>query len=316
MPSSRGAYPYGGIDLARLYDGRQDVAAGIGGRPPASFGLLVRDVSGRRVFASQLPDRGRLRLTQAPHGVARERLRVDRAARTPGPFQDLRAAGIARGGGWLARTSHRFTSFFVQTTWTLRRAGARGRASADVLFPSWGSGAGVTLVLRDGATRRLGTVRVPLRQIAYLRVDERARRLRGAPAARARAARPCTCCTRARRARRRSPARRSRSSSCARAARAAPRFSARYAPVERERAAETAARLARLSWCRPRPADPCARPRRRARADQRRGGSTRTSFPRFSTCAIAHAFSICEYVYRTGLWRVSMWTPGICMMKE
>src|SRR5215207_8873434 len=69
VPSSRGAYPYGGIDLARLYDGRQDVAAGIGGRPPASFGLLVRDISGRRTFASQLPDRGRLRLMQAPHGV-------------------------------------------------------------------------------------------------------------------------------------------------------------------------------------------------------------------------------------------------------
>ena len=47
---------------------------------------------------------------------------------------------------------------------------------------------------------------------------------------------------------------------------------------------------------------------------QRRGGSTRTSFPRFSICAIAHAFSICAYVYRTGLCRVSMWTPGICMI--
>ena len=46
---------------------------------------------------------------------------------------------------------------------------------------------------------------------------------------------------------------------------------------------------------------------------QRRGGSTRTSFPRFSICAIAQAFSICAYVYRTGLCRVSMWTPGICM---
>jgi hypothetical protein len=47
---------------------------------------------------------------------------------------------------------------------------------------------------------------------------------------------------------------------------------------------------------------------------QRRGGSTSTSFPRFSSCAIAQAFSICAYVYRTGLCRVSMWTPGICML--
>jgi hypothetical protein len=33
-----------------------------------------------------------------------------------------------------------------------------------------------------------------------------------------------------------------------------------------------------------------------AAIDQRRGGSTSTSFPRFSICAIAHAFSICAYV--------------------
>ena len=169
VPSSRGAYPYGGIDLARLYDGRQEVAAGIGGRPPASFGLLVRDISGRRTFASQLPDRGRLRLTQAPHGVRASGSAWNGRAYA-GPFQDLRAAGFARGSGWLARTSHRFTYFFVQTTWTLRRVGARGRASVDVLFPSWGADAKVTLVLRDGSTRTLGTVRVPLRRIAYLRV--------------------------------------------------------------------------------------------------------------------------------------------------
>ena len=115
-------------DLARLYDGRQEVAAGIGGRPPAAFGLLVRDISGRRSFATQLPDRGRLRLTQAPHGVhASASAWTGRAY--AGPFQDLRAAGIARGGGWTGRTNHRFTAFFVQTTWSLQRTGASGRAT-------------------------------------------------------------------------------------------------------------------------------------------------------------------------------------------
>ena len=34
------AFPYGGLDLARLFDGQQEVAANIGGRAPASFGLL------------------------------------------------------------------------------------------------------------------------------------------------------------------------------------------------------------------------------------------------------------------------------------
>ena len=48
------AFPYGGLDLARLFDGQQEVAANIGGRPPASFGLMVRDVAGRRVAASQV----------------------------------------------------------------------------------------------------------------------------------------------------------------------------------------------------------------------------------------------------------------------
>ena len=40
---NRGAFPYGGVELARLFDGRQDVAGGVGGRPPASFGLVVRN---------------------------------------------------------------------------------------------------------------------------------------------------------------------------------------------------------------------------------------------------------------------------------
>ena len=239
VPSSRGAYPYGGIDLVRLYDGRQDVAAG--GRPPASFGLLVRDISGRRTFASQLPDRGRLRLTQAPHGV-----RASSSAWTgrayAGPFQDLRAAGFAGGRGWLARTSHRFTYFFVETTWTLRRTGARGRASVDVLFPSWGRDAEVTLLLRDGSSRRLGTTRFLLRQVSYLRVQSEhgaylvlpRRRPRGAtvhlmhprPQSSAPLAGPTLAVQ------------------LVRAGRAAgARFSARYAPVESGRAAETAARL-------------------------------------------------------------------------
>src|SRR4029079_14047894 len=42
VPVSQGAFPYGGIELARLYDGDQDVAGHIGGRPPAAFALLRR----------------------------------------------------------------------------------------------------------------------------------------------------------------------------------------------------------------------------------------------------------------------------------
>jgi hypothetical protein len=61
----------------------------------------------------------------------------------------------------------------VHTTWSLRRTAARGRVSADVLFPSWGSEARVTARMRDGSTREVGYVRIPLAQIARLQVHSR-----------------------------------------------------------------------------------------------------------------------------------------------
>ena len=91
-----------------------------------------------------------------------------------GPFQDLRAAGIARSHGWVARTTHRFVYDFAQTSWSLRRAGARGRATVDVVFPSWGgASASVTAVLHDGSSVRVGSSRIPLRRIAHLRIASR-----------------------------------------------------------------------------------------------------------------------------------------------
>jgi hypothetical protein len=243
VPSSRGAFPYGGIDLARLYDGSQEVAGGIGGRPPASFGLLVRDISGRRVFASQLPDQGRLRLTHAPHGV-----RASASAWTgrayAGPFQDLRAAGIARAHGWLARTSHRFVYDFAQTSWSLRRLAARGRATVDVVFPSWGgSSAGVTAVLRDGSSVPVGAARIALSRIAYLRVASRHASYAIVPRSRPRGATVHLLRVAAQdSAPLPGPA---LAVQLVRAGRAtSARFSARFAPVELGRAAVTAARLA------------------------------------------------------------------------
>ena len=243
VPSARRAYPYGGIDLARLYDGRQEVAAGIGGRPPASFGLLVRDVAGRQRFATQLPDRGRLWLTRAPLGV-RARASAWTGRAYAGPFRDLRAAGVARGGGWTGRTSHRFTRSFVQTSWALWRTGASGRATVDVLFPSWGADARVTAVLRGGGTQRVSSVRLGLRRVAHLLVQSEHGAYVVVPTQRppgatvhlvhtqhqssAPLAGPALAVQLVRRGRARTA-----------------RFGARYAPVERERAAEAAARMAK-----------------------------------------------------------------------
>ena len=52
---SNGAFPYGGIDIARWFDSRQRVISHIGGRAPAGFGLTVRAPNGQLVTASQRP---------------------------------------------------------------------------------------------------------------------------------------------------------------------------------------------------------------------------------------------------------------------
>jgi hypothetical protein len=142
------AFPYGGLDMARLYDGDQEVAANIGGRPPASFGVIVRDRGGRRVLATQVgrPRVSRrvtpLRLLVAPRGAGAT------AAAAPvrafaGPFRRLRAAGSVRRGRVLARVVHEFTRSYIETTW---RVHAPARYTVDVLFPSWGNGVTITAV--------------------------------------------------------------------------------------------------------------------------------------------------------------------------
>ncbi len=169
------AFPYGGIDLARLFDDRQEVAANIGGRAPAAFGLLVRDIRGRRVGESQTP-RARiargvrpLTLTKAPRGAgAISASSVGRAY--AGPFSDLRATGVVSSRAVSVRVSHRFTRDWIQTSWSARRRASAGRArfTADVLFPSWGGGtASVVAVLRDGSRVAVGARRMPLSAVAY-----------------------------------------------------------------------------------------------------------------------------------------------------
>jgi hypothetical protein len=168
VPVSQHAFPYGGIELARLYDSRQEVAASIGGVPPAAFGLVVRDRAGHRVLSTQRPRRrlgGRpLRLTRAPAGVAAS-LTARRAY--AGAFRDLRATGTVRAGRVLARTTHRFTARSIETRWSLR--GAR-RDAAVVEFPSWGPSAAIVAVGRDGSRFTLGGRRVALARIKRLHV--------------------------------------------------------------------------------------------------------------------------------------------------
>ena len=118
---TQGAYPYGGIDLARLYDDRQEVAATLGARAPSSFGLLVRDRRGNRRLVTARPASDRtspapLRLVRAPRGVG--------SAGTPlrpfaGRFRVLRVTGTAHGAGVDARSTYTFRRSSILGEWSV-----------------------------------------------------------------------------------------------------------------------------------------------------------------------------------------------------
>ena len=110
---NRGAFPYGGVELARLFDGRQDVAGGVGGRPPASFGLVVRNASGTIVAASQ-----RTYGNDSPL-----QLLSPKDSRPPyaGAFSTLRARGKTSRSGIDITTTHTFRATYIETAWDVER---------------------------------------------------------------------------------------------------------------------------------------------------------------------------------------------------
>jgi hypothetical protein len=172
VPVNQGAFPYGGMELARLFDGDQRVAAGIGGRPPASFGVLVRDLSSGRVTATQRgrrrPDLERppLRLVRAPRGAV-ARPRAYPAQPYAGPFDELEAVGTTRGADVAIRTRHVFRAGHVETSWRLSPRRRAGSHAVDVLFPTWGAAATVTAALLDGQRLGVDAGDLPLAGIAW-----------------------------------------------------------------------------------------------------------------------------------------------------
>jgi hypothetical protein len=175
VPVSQGAFPYGGIELARLFDGEQRVVANVGGRGSAAFGVRLRDAAGRVALDSQVA-RGAvssrvtpLRLTRAPSGVgARASARVARAY--AGSFDDLRASGSVASAAGRVTSAYRFTAQAIDVAWTVTRASEAGPLSAGVTFPSWGRGARVVAVLRDGSRRRVTGRPLALRDVARFEV--------------------------------------------------------------------------------------------------------------------------------------------------
>lgn len=150
VAANQGAFPYGGLDVARLFDGEQEVAASIGGVASAAFGLTVRTARRalvRTQYGSRLrrPGVGPLRLTKAPARAGRAHA---------GPFTDLRVRGTVRSNGLHATAAYRFTPERIEARWTVRGRRPDG-ALTEVTFPSWGRGARVLATLRDGRVVRI-----------------------------------------------------------------------------------------------------------------------------------------------------------------
>jgi hypothetical protein len=170
LAANHGAIDYGGIELARLYDGDGRPVATIGGRPPAAFGVVVRDVANRTLLASQTSrlkpslTAPPLRLTRAPRGTGSVVAHPRHAYAAP--FQTLDARGAVAAGDVRVVTAHRFRAEYVETAWTVTSAG-RARRSVDVLFPAWTGAAQIDAILHDGTRVTLGRAAISLAHVAW-----------------------------------------------------------------------------------------------------------------------------------------------------
>jgi hypothetical protein len=140
VPDNRRAFAYGGIELARLFDGDQRVAATTGGTLPNVFGVVARDAAGRPLLASQ---------DGATH---RARLRVLGGRPPAGPFRELRVTGrvaTARRSGTAVTiaTTHRFRPRDIAARWAI----GGNAATVDVHLPTWGDDAVIDVHRRDGS---------------------------------------------------------------------------------------------------------------------------------------------------------------------
>ncbi len=171
---TNGAYPYGGIDLVRLYDDRQEVAATLGARVPASFGIVARNRRERirLVTARPASERGRqpLRLLRAPRGVGSSGSALRPFA---GRFRVLRAGGRVSGGGVSARSTYTFRRNAIVGEWAVRATTDR-RRSAEALFPSTGGPqAAVWALLRSGEAVQVTAARPVMGVAAFWVQSER-----------------------------------------------------------------------------------------------------------------------------------------------
>jgi len=177
VPVNRGAFPYGGIELARLLDRDGAPLTGIGGTAPSAPGIQVHDASGRLVLASQIgltedPRRPPLALTRSPEGAV---TRADPMTGTvhAGPFRVLEAVGRRRGSDLVLTTRHRFTDRVIEESWRVDRRRGRRWYRTSVVLPSSGLQSTVEAIMRDGRViaLALGAARVALPSVSHFRIQ-------------------------------------------------------------------------------------------------------------------------------------------------
>lgn len=172
---NRGKLPYGGLDLARLYDGDGDPVGGTGGRAPSAFGMRVSNARGARLVDTQIglrsdPRRPPLTLTRSPRGRVTHQRRLA-AKPDAGPFKHLSVSGRRSNHGVSVTSAYSFRNRAIDGTWTVRRRTGRGKVQAEVRFPSWGRRVRLEATLRDGRTLRLRPgSRLNVDRVRYFRV--------------------------------------------------------------------------------------------------------------------------------------------------
>jgi hypothetical protein len=170
---NRAAFPYGGIELARYYDGAGNPVGGVGARPPASFGVEVRDRRGRLVLATgkgihATPPRPPM-VVRSPAGRI-ARVPATQTAALAGPFWTLDAVGRRRTRDLEVTTRHHFAPEAITERWTVRRRVGKRRFRVGVLFPSWGTTGGIEAEMKDGSVVALAAAGAPLWRVRLERV--------------------------------------------------------------------------------------------------------------------------------------------------
>jgi hypothetical protein len=152
---SNGAFPYGGSELARLFDGEQRVAAGIGPYGAAGFGVTITD-SHHTLLASQTPRRsgGSRAPLVLEHRSQPKAGKGALSAAHPyaGSFEELQCSAEIVRGVLSVRTTHTFRATSIRTRWQIKRRHGSDELEATVRFPTWAQGANITAVLTRGGS--------------------------------------------------------------------------------------------------------------------------------------------------------------------